>query len=334
MIATGKIVVLAYPDTFVTMSKEWICKLLPLVGLGTQEYIKAGHAALVLIDDRSGKAQYFDFGRYITASGYGRVRSASTDAELEIPFKLNTVDGQLQNLDRLLLWLEAHPEKTHGAGRLLASVCDGIDHERALAYMLALQKRDEVPYGGFVKNGSNCSRFVADTILEATADPLIIKGLKFNKRFTPSTVGNVEKAASGTIYQVLDQQINPFASSAFRENLKNYFHRKPKNQEVAQEVEVPNAQRLDGIGCGAWFEWIGPVESASFYYRIKRYNDDGVLDYDGVYHSDRIDPNLPFTFTHQSHCGHCHIIQNGDKIRLEGAGSWARFNSSRKVRSA
>ena len=78
---------LAYPDTFVTMSDEWICKLLPLVGLGTRDYIKAGHAALILIENRTGVARYFDFGRYVTPKGHGRVRGANTDAELEIPFK-------------------------------------------------------------------------------------------------------------------------------------------------------------------------------------------------------------------------------------------------------
>jgi len=55
---TGKIIVLAFPDTFVTMSTEWVCKLLPLLGLGTRDYIKAGHAALVLIENKTGQALF------------------------------------------------------------------------------------------------------------------------------------------------------------------------------------------------------------------------------------------------------------------------------------
>ena len=330
----AKIVVLAYPDTFVTMSKEWICKFLPLVGLGTQEYIKAGHAALVLVEEETGEARYFDFGRYITQDGYGRVRSAQTDVELAIPFKMRSVDGHLENLEELLLWLEAHPEKTHGAGRLLASVCDGVDHALALEHILALQQRETVPYGAFKQQGSNCSRFVADTILASTNDAAIKKALRFNKMFTPSTVGNVEKATKGAIYTVYNQQVKLFTGSAFRENLVNYFHKKPKDLQTPPEAIVLNAQKLNGIGSGAWFEWAGSLEPGSGYHRIKRYNDLGVLDFDGVYHSEEFDPQMPFTFTYESHCMFCHVMQNGKKIKLSGIGQWETFSSSQKVRSA
>lgn len=68
---TGKIIVLAFPDTFVKMSDELMCKILPLVGLGTRTHIKAGHAALVLIENETGVAQYFDFGRYILLKARG-----------------------------------------------------------------------------------------------------------------------------------------------------------------------------------------------------------------------------------------------------------------------
>ena len=52
---SGQIIVMAFPDTFVKMSEEFICKVLPLVGLGTREYIKAGHAALVLVHNETEK---------------------------------------------------------------------------------------------------------------------------------------------------------------------------------------------------------------------------------------------------------------------------------------
>lgn len=330
----SKIVVLAYPDTFVTMSKEWICRILPLVGLGTQQYIKAGHAALVLIDGSTGHAQYFDFGRYITAQGIGRVRSARTDAELEIPFRMQLQEGNIQNLEQLLLWLDAHPDKTHGSGRLLASVCNGVDHSRALEYILALQEREEVPYGAFKAAGSNCSRFVADTILASVSDRAVIRALRNNKRFTPSTVGNVEKAGSGQIYQVLEQQIQLFKGSALKENLVNYFDKRPKGLQQKDFPAVPNAQKLSGTGSGAWFQWVKALPGHSGLHRIRRYNDAGILDYDGVYHSEAFDPGQPFNFTYQSHCLFCHVVQNGKKIKLRGMGSWDAFNSSQKMRSA
>ncbi|MDE0599678.1 MAG: hypothetical protein OSB51_10935, partial [Dokdonia donghaensis] len=96
---TGKIIVLAFPDTFVKMSDELMCKILPLVGLGTRTHIKAGHAALVLIENETGVAQYFDFGRYITPPGKGRVRGALTDVELVVPVKAQIKNHQLINLN-------------------------------------------------------------------------------------------------------------------------------------------------------------------------------------------------------------------------------------------
>ncbi len=101
---TGKLIVLAFPDTFVTVTDEWFCKFLPLVGLGTREYIKAGHAALILVENKTGNAAYYDFGRYVTPEGLGRVRGANTDAELTLPFKANIKQGRIENLSDFLFY--------------------------------------------------------------------------------------------------------------------------------------------------------------------------------------------------------------------------------------
>lgn len=340
---TGKIIVLAFPDTFVTMSTEWICKLLPLVGLGTTEYIKAGHAAMVLIENKSGKAQYFDFGRYVTPKGYGRVRGANTDAELRIPFTaIISEEGKVLNLDQILLWLDANPQKTHGEGRMLASVCDVIDYKKAETYIAQLQHKGSIPYGAFEKKGSNCARFVTDTILAATEDVKIRKALHFNKKFTPSTVGNVEKAASNAeVFEVFKGTIRPFTGSAFKENLTNYFHRKKAdsstiNPSVATLELLNNKalQKLEGTGSSAWFEIMGSTELPEHHFNIRRYNELGEVDFDGVYVSEALDPSQPFQFTYDSHCAFCHILQHNIKIKLDGLGSLASFNLAQKLRSA
>lgn len=339
---TGKIIVLAFPDTFVTMSTEWICKLLPLVGLGTKEYIKAGHAALVLIENQSGNARYFDFGRYVTPKGHGRVRGATTDAELSLPFTAEIAeDNNLLNLDEILVWLDANPLKTHGQGRMLASVCHSIDLKKAEAFIMQLQNRGSIPYGAFEKTGSNCARFVTDTILAATDDSKIIRALNFNKKFTPSTVGNVEKAArQRAIFEVFNGNIQSFKGSAFKENLTNYFHRKKENSHQKNNPEVSvnqlhnNAlQKLEGTGSSAWFE-INKMPLPENHFNIRRYNEVGEIDFDGVYFSSLFNPAQPYEFTYDSHCAFCHILQNNKKIKLEGIGSLATFNLTQKQRSA
>jgi hypothetical protein len=332
---TGKIIVLAYPDTFVSVSDEWICKFLPLVGLGTREYIKAGHAALVLIENESCEARYFDFGRYVTPKGYGRVRSAVTDAELALPMKAVIGENNLlQNTDEFLIWLDAHPQKTHGEGRLLASVCESVNFELAEEFILNLQQKGSVRYGAFGFTESNCSRFVTDTLIAATHEKEVQKALKFNKLFTPSTIGNVEKAASSAkVFEVQNGEIRLFNSSAFKENLRNYFHKNRPPAEVGNLPKLPKkAQKLTGTGSSAWFELIAESLPEN-HFRIKRYNNLRELDFDGVYiASEYFESSKPFSFTYDSHCEYCHILQNDKKIKFTNVKSYAHFNSSQKSR--
>lgn len=315
--------------------------MLPLVGLGTREYIKAGHAALVLIENETGKSRYFDFGRYVTPPGHGRVRGANTDAELIIPFEAEIdTDENLVNLEEFLLWLDANPQKTHGSGRLLASVCDTIDFKKADDYISELQGRGSIHYRAFDKNGSNCSRFVTDTIIASTDDLKIIKRLNFNKKFTPSTVGNVEKASiESQIFQIHNGVVLPYNSSALKENLTNYFDKKaPKKVSHISEEQIgafkkKGFTKLEGIGSNAWFEVV-EEKLPKGHFRVRRYNDLLEVDYDGVYISSDFDNSQPFTFTYDSHCAYCHVLQNGEKLRLENVQSYAEFNSSQKQHSA
>jgi len=62
---TGKIISLAFPDTFVQFSDEKMSTaILQMFGLGKNGVIKGGHAALVLIENRTGHAEYYDFGSF------------------------------------------------------------------------------------------------------------------------------------------------------------------------------------------------------------------------------------------------------------------------------
>jgi hypothetical protein len=331
---TGKIVALAFPDTFVKGSTDFICKVLPFLGVGTKQYTKAGHAALLLIENKTGCIRYFDFGRYVTLPGYGRVRSAKTDAELIIDFKA-VLDGQgaLQNIDKILRWIDAHPEKTHGSGRLLASVCDTIDFKKAETYILNLQARGSIPYTLFEKEGSNCSRLVANTVLEATDTRHIIKRLKFNTLFTPSTVGNVEAASSsGIVYEVIDNEVRQFKGTALKENLTNFFDKKYNSILVPHpKASIPkHLHILQGIGSSAYFEIVSSV-LPTYHYRIKRYNNYLDLDFDGVFVSSEFEKSIPYTFTYDSHCKFCHVLQDGKKIKMDCIGTFSGFSSSKRA---
>jgi hypothetical protein len=120
--SNSSIIAIAYPDIFVSLSTEPVANITPYLGLGDKNGIKLGHAALCTVDHSTGDVRYYDFGRYITPDGFGRVRSVLTDHELEVPVIAHIKNNKIKNIDEILLWLEAHPEKTHGEGVLIASV--------------------------------------------------------------------------------------------------------------------------------------------------------------------------------------------------------------------
>ncbi len=337
------IIALAYPDTFVRVSEEFVCKIFPLFGVGTREYLKAGHAALVLVKKDSGEAFYFDFGRYVTPLGKGRVRSFETDQELKIPItgRFDTFEN-LSNVEDFLLYLEAHPEKTHGKGKLIASVSDGIHFETAIQFIKKIQGLGSITYGGFVKEGSNCSRFVTDSILTSTTVPKVKSGLKRIKRFTPSPLGNVAFGSiDKKIFHVENGNIYPYNKLTFFDNLTNFFdksHPEWPPKEKALSPPGAGAQYLDGIGAGAWF-LLTLEDTSQPLFRIRRYDDDHRQDFDGVFavNDRRFSPEKEFQFIYDSHCLFCHVKQNNQIYRFDFVRNYEEqslINLVQKVRSA
>ena len=60
------------------------------------------------------------------------MRSKETDFELYIPISAKFNKGSLSNLEEILVWIESHPEKTHGTGRMIASINEEIDHKKSI----------------------------------------------------------------------------------------------------------------------------------------------------------------------------------------------------------
>ena len=316
---TGKIIPVAFPDTFVRYSEEKVLKyFFPLVGLGRKKFIKAGHAILLLIENATGEIQYFDFGRYITPLGMGRVRSALTDAELQLPFKAKiSSESSVINIEEILLWLDANPQKTHGNGRLIASVCHHVNFEKANKFLKNLQSQGSIPYLTFGNIGSNCSRLVADTLINACTNPKILKPLKRNSLFTPSPLGNViHGAQGGKIFKVLDGKVTEYEDSVLKENLTNYFDPKiPKVEKKELQPKIGNAQLLKGIGASAYFELIENDKN----YIIKRYNENFEQDFKGEFLINKSSFNIekPYQFVYDCNCNYCHVEQNGEIFRFD-----------------
>ncbi|WP_034061306.1 DUF6695 family protein [Lacinutrix jangbogonensis] len=323
---TGIIISLAYPDTIVSHTQEWYSPFLKYVGVGNKTSVRAGHAALVLIDKKTGVLEYHDFGRYITTIPYGRARGIHTDNELHIPLIAEIKEGRILNLGVILKFLATNPKLTHGEGRLVASVCNTIDYQQARIYITKIQNRGFIHYAAFTKEASNCARFVTDSLIASLTDGKRKKAIENSKWFTPSTVGNVLRANTGDYpFEVSDQgDISEFKGSQKSENLKCFLDRlrdhtpnhegklKPKIVEGLHE----KAQWLSGIGTGAWYE-IFKTE-ALIEYRYRRISPYGNIDCDAIYISEdsSFDYNKSYQIVHYSNCSFFHLKQNEKVFRF------------------
>lgn len=327
MTNTGIILTLAYPDTVVMVSKEWFSPFLRYVGVGKKNYLRAGHAALVLINKATGELEYHDFGRYITSEPNGRVRGKDTDNELDFPLKAVIEDGGIKNLDELLKFLATNPKLTHGEGKLVASVCDAVNYEKARVHITKMQSKHFIRYAAFIKEACNCARFVTDSLIASVTDEVINKRLKASKWFTPSTVGNVLLANTGQqTFEVSDcGEVSVFTGSQQSENIRCFLDKlkgyKPSFIGTIEPSPVEDlhekAQWLSGIAAGAWFELhdIGLKTE----YRFRRISPYGYIDCDATFkiNDTLFNYNAPFEFAHYSNCKFFHVKQKGKVFRFE-----------------
>ncbi|MBR9757495.1 MAG: hypothetical protein GYB39_05400 [Algicola sp.] len=323
---TGIILTLAYPETVVMHAEEWYSPFLKYLGIGNKTHVRAGHAALVLIDKATGVLEYHDFGRYITSRPNGRVRGRDTDCELAPPMQAKLVAGELVNLKAILRYLATHPEFTHGEGPLYASVCKKIDYQKARAFIDGMQDLHFIRYAAFIKAASNCARFVTDALIASVTDSKIKKRLLRSKWFTPSTVGNVLLSNTETaVYKVSTfGEVDVFKGSVMQIN-RACFLDKLRGHGVSQvgthlpkgdEHVVAHAQWLPGIAAGAWFELHpGTLENE---YRFRRVSPQGHVDVDAIFivqqHGFRY--QQAYAFVHYSNCLFFHVEQHDTIYRF------------------
>ena len=324
--SNGIIIILAYPDTVVKPSKrDVLSPFWPYLGIGNKNGVQAGHAALLLIKKGVPEINYFDFGRYITTYKNGRVRSKETDFELYIPISAKFNKGSLSNLEEILVWIESHPEKTHGTGRMIASINEEIDHKKASTFINSYINQKEIPYGAFIKNGSNCARFVADTLRSSTLQKKIKTKLTISYLCTPSPIGNVLKGrTTNTIYQVYNTKVSPYTNRSILKEYKSCFFNKfdtaPSIMEgEIQQKQVFNSKKgtwLAGCGSGAWFIIEEKIDTIN--YRVSRYTYTGKKDFEGVFKMSEngFDMNLEYQFIHPTNCLEAFIIQKEKKFTL------------------
>jgi hypothetical protein len=205
------IITLAWPEGMVKAAGAWYDNILSQDG----EY-RVGHAAIVLINSITKKVHYFDFGRYHTPDGYGRVRDIETDQNLAV-IDAEISENNIININEILLYL-SQMKDTHTEGKMYASVLGNIDFKLAFNKAKEIQKKGMLPYGPLVRPGTNCSRFVAKVI--KASGPSFVKKLRLNYPFciSPSPKRNV--CITNHHYYVVD---NNNCIKVKKSRLKSYF---------------------------------------------------------------------------------------------------------------
>lgn len=186
----NRAIILAWPETLCKRAGAWYDGFMERLSICKKGYYKVGHAAIVLIDGSSGDAYYFDFGRYHAPRGYGRVRDFTTDHDLRIYTKIIfDEENEILNLEELLGELSLNAS-CHGDGELKASELE-IDFNAAYQTAKEMQAQDFIPYGPFVVNGTNCSRFVQNVSLSGM--PMSSKKIimRFPLTISPTPLWNV-----------------------------------------------------------------------------------------------------------------------------------------------
>jgi hypothetical protein len=319
MTNSGIVLTLAYPETIVMVADEWYSPYMRYLGIGKKNYVRAGHAALVLINKGTGELEYHDFGRYISPIPNARVRGKDTDHELDFPIKAVIKNETIENLNDILRFLATHPKLTHGDGKLIASVCSAVDYNKARNHITRMQNRHFIRYAAFIKDGCNCARFVTDALIASVTDIRIHKRLKQSKWFTPSTIGNVVIAdTDNCVYEVSEKgEISKYLSSVKKDN-RLYFLDRLKNHQPNfigtlkprhSDIKSHHAQWLDGIAAGAWFE-VYPTDKKDTY-RFRRISPYGNIDVDGLYsvNDSNFNHEESYSFVHYSNCAFYHIEQ-------------------------
>lgn len=194
------IIMLAWPETPAIQVGSWYEPVTKLLGFNKNGYYTAGHSALVLLDPKTGGLHYFDFGRYHTPSGYGRIRNADTDPDLIVQEKAEyNHRGEIKNVEHLLLALSKY-KSFHGHGHMFASISYGFDFYKAFAFAKNQQKKDAILYGPFAYKGTNCSRFTSGIYRTGVRNGYKKAQTILPLSLTPTPIGNVLIASEKNIF--------------------------------------------------------------------------------------------------------------------------------------
>lgn len=308
---SGIAVALAWPDTFCKQPNSWYDGIMRFLGINKDYYYQAGHAAVLLIEKTSRKCLYFDFGRYHSPFNFGRVRSVETDHELEVKAIPIFSEGlnYIQNISEILIELQSN-KSCHGDGTLYASQFQ-IDFNGALSKAKQMQSKEFLPYGPFVKGGSNCSRFVSAVIKAGKPRIKQLFLLTFFIPFTPTPLTNVRAGKIRlSVSKLTEIGCNTkIIRPNYREWATDLKWLKETVPMPKRHSNIPiSAQWLSGEGYGSWYE----VKIHNNSVQLIEFSPFGIIESKShfSFNGSSFNSQEPFSVTYPSNCKVLSIKQN------------------------
>ena len=188
---TSIAIALAWPETYCKQAGAWYDKPANWLGIAENNYYQVGHSAIILIEPDTKECLYFDFGRYHTPFGRGRVRDKYTDHELKIKTKAKLDGSKLLNLDEILTEIQ-NKEECHGEGKVHAGTAI-IDFQNAYDKAKEFQDRGTLVYGPFTPIGTNCSRFVRSVLYNSVLSKQLRLRLRITRTLSPTPLRIIKK---------------------------------------------------------------------------------------------------------------------------------------------
>jgi len=186
---SGIAIVLAWPEKLCREPGSWYDGLMSALSINRNSYYKVGHAAIVLAEPNNGNLYYFDFGRYHTPKGFGRVRDENTDNDLKIETKARIENNKIVNIYEILSEIHRNPS-CHGKGPLYASQCC-VNYTDCFSKAKVIQQKEILRYGPFILSGTNCTRFVRTILLAGIIDWKSKIRIRFPFSITPIPINIV-----------------------------------------------------------------------------------------------------------------------------------------------
>ena len=316
--ATGAIVILAYPEEFVSMIPAWYRKPMEWLGMVNEGKICVGHSAMALINKATGVIHYADFGRYITPFGCGRTRMVKTDPDVAFDYTVVfDEDGFIVDKIALFEHIFQHPEKTHGGDSMFVSLNQNIDFDSCFNFISTMNAKGSIKYDPFGKDASNCSRFVFDAILAGMKSSFERKRLKRKSPLTASPLANVFYGTDDDSYEFTPSGANIVTDKSLKK-IVSYFFKKPTPTSIMKDEFQPseNMSLLGGVGDHAYFKLDEILQENKAI--VTKLDKNGVKTFTHSYRlTPDFDPKAPFKFVHDSNAAWITIEQKNKRFRFE-----------------